>query len=78
MLMRFWVRESLLEKLVPKLVMSIRVRGPTLGGLTAIIFPVPVPSPGFGMAKRRVIGFSRNGLASHGSAPTTAAKGAIL
>ena len=42
-----------------------------------MIFPVPGPSPGRGMKYRLVTAFSRQGRASHGRAPTTAAKGAI-
>ena len=60
------------------MIVSDTVTKVTIEFLTAMIFPVPVPSPGFGMAKRRVMGLSRKGLASHGSAPTTAANGAML
>lgn len=76
----FGIFESLFEETVPELRRSSVTQGTRIAMklLTAMIFPVPVPSPGLGMAKRRVMGFSRKGLASQGRAPTTAANGAML
>lgn len=54
-----------------------RQRPGLAGFCTAMILPVPLLSPGLGMKKRRVIGFSRTGRTSQGRAPTTAANGAI-